>query len=782
MEAGAEAGDVSPTVPLEAFDADSHSDPGEAEGIASAKGVGSLCTTGAGVTARVDVFDDRDGVRYVAADTEGIDQHVDEEVFVAQDEDSAAQVQRRLYLFQSELMQRSIRRIWDVLPKEMPGHLSMNGYVQLNLRLQRCLTRDFVLARAVDSAIGDWNEDMNDGQASMNYEDFAMFLFELCSLWCVPSVSLRAYLLFVNTVFVAVTDARGAHTVGLKDLEDIEVLPESFFELLSVQSCESATDEGLEGDTQAMNAWWMRNLSSDSEEATIHQVQRQIFQLTHDARAVILFQARGEGGRSEAAMGRVRISSHRLDGVGRIEPHALMKVSPGSAGKGENAAARGYVHAELCARPWCPPAHNKPPCPSKPIRASSVSGTADSSVPARGSSRARSSTRQSRSGLPAVLDRLGASRLDGAAPPAALANCASLAYPAPVVGARPVGAKCDVARYADAVPVGRAYDVVEARRPRGLAVAGAGRSTLAAAGAAAASAAGGGASSGASPPQPSPSNVDVCVAESAEVVQSSPMAVVTSEPMETSAVEEHGGIPWEAVAADIRTHLESGENSGGGFHLDGAAISPAYLLPTRLEDVYKAQLEKSLKVKPSSVVYAADKRAALGPKLVQEPFTRSLRKLPQHLRPESDGPERGPLQHPSEPVWFEMQHRLQLILKRQGRRAERRRKRWVRAKLMRGRGKKVDMRNDGMELREYLDVKAAEHSKGVLAQPGEIAGEFLGKVHERYLLNRDRLEAKPFRYRGTGGAVVDVYGVGKIPPRPAPVVRPVYVPPPAALV
>jgi len=210
----------------------------------------------------------------------------------------------------------------------------------------------------------------------------------------------------------------------------------------------------------------------------------------------------------------------------------------------------------------------------------------------------------------------------------------------------------------------------------------------------------------------------------------------------------------------------------------GILLAP-YKLPTKPEHLYKHQTESALKISPADVVHAANKWQAQRP-LVSEPFERSLLKLPEHARPGEQGPPRGPLAHPNEPIWFEMQHQLQVILKRQGRRAERRKKRKLRSKLLRGRSRPAEMRNQARDLREYLDRKALEHGpEGSHAMPpGQAHGEFLGKVHERYLHNRDRLDVKPFRYRGTGGAVVDVYGIAQGPERAPAVVRPVYVPPP----
>merc|ERR1719261_960330 len=148
---------------------------------------------------------------------------------IGQGESEDSKVQRKLHLFQCSSVQQSIKRLWDLLPKDEQGQLVMEGYVELNLRLQKALTQEFVLERAIDSAIGDWGEDVREGQRSMSSDEFSMFLFELCSLWCGPSVSLLVYLLFLNATFIAVTDARGAHTIGLRPLSVVERLPQPFF-------------------------------------------------------------------------------------------------------------------------------------------------------------------------------------------------------------------------------------------------------------------------------------------------------------------------------------------------------------------------------------------------------------------------------------------------------------------------------------------------------------------------------------------------------------------------
>merc|ERR1712039_185621 len=97
---------------------------------------------------------------------------------------------------------------------------------------------------------------------------------------------------------------------------------------------------------------------------------------------------------------------------------------------------------------------------------------------------------------------------------------------------------------------------------------------------------------------------------------------------------------------------------------------------------------------------------------------------------------------------------------KQGRRAERRKKRKQRSKLLRGRTRQPQKRSAGRELREYLDSYAAERARGQEDVPGQAAGEFLGKVHETYLQHREQLQQQRFQVRGTGGAAVGNYSLG----------------------
>lgn len=242
----------------------------------------------------------------------------------------------------------------------------------------------------------------------------------------------------------------------------------------------------------------------------------------------------------------------------------------------------------------------------------------------------------------------------------------------------------------------------------------------------------------------------------------------------------------EPMLATVANHLaqEGAVMPGGGdadvnagTFLGGQTLCPAYQLPHKTAHVYKEQVATALNITPRTLVFNARKWQAERP-LIVEPFARSLRKLPEKSRPQSGVPTCGPLGSPNEPVWSELSHRLQTILKRQGRRAERRRKRRIQSKLFPGKTRKAEMRNEGAMLRAYLDTKKAEHASGMRAPPGLPDGEFLEKVHEQYILKKDAMEAKPFRYLGSAGNVVDVHGVPNPPQRAAQVVRPIYCPPP----
>jgi len=230
------------------------------------------------------------------------------------------QVVMKLELFKCSAVQKSIQRLWDILPKDESGELPKQGYIDLNIGLQKALVEEFDLPAAVQSANFDWSQDVVEGQSSMGADDFAMFFFELCSLWCGSSVSLLVYLLFLNAVYIAVTEARGAHTVGLRPLEQVTNLPRSLFDLVAAQGWHEALLDTQLSAEDRFRMWRMQNLSAQAMEHALSHASHQVFQVTHDVRAALLFKERSEPLRGLEVM---RQASDSLGKVSELPPVAL---------------------------------------------------------------------------------------------------------------------------------------------------------------------------------------------------------------------------------------------------------------------------------------------------------------------------------------------------------------------------------------------------------------------------------------------------------------------------
>jgi len=712
-----------------------------------------------------------------------------------------SKVQRKLHLFQCASVQQSIKRLWDLLPKDEHGQLAMEGYVELNLRLQKALTQEFVLERAIDSAIGDWGEDVREGQRSMVAEEFAMFIFELCSLWCGPSVSLLVYLLFLNATFIAVTDARGAHTVGLRPLAAVERLPQPFFDLLSVQGWARQPEDGAGLDEeQALNAWIVRNLSPESEQATRLQVQRQVFQVTHDVRAVLLFQEGRQSGDAEL-LDLVKLAAKSLEKVSPIGADALSRSLPSTTG------AALPSKTELFSQPWCPPMHAKPPPAGsrQPDPLCSLKSKPGAKLGQKGANSAVASKLGGGQTIGQFLDvgNWQPRRLQNAMnntreipidkpPPRGRAYDTKLARPAGrglvlagqaamATSAGDTLAKYSTDCYNDRGSIEDAQGMLERVSPDSEA-------------------------SLAAPPKimgaPTPEPVK---ATSITVASSTPLLDRAATPVDKSSKppspntmlaaavapqlelspRHDAALVSSVLAGGYVTELKEHQVPNGGSFLADFLATPPYTLPRHPTKLYHHQTDPLIKMLPQSVVYNCQKWQAEHP-LVDAPFERVLRKLPPDIRPSSAGPDVGPMHHPNEPIWFEMTHRLHGILKRQGRRANIRRKRRLRSKLFRGRSKHAPTKRDeGKELREYLDRHKAEVQDAPLQQTAGVGarepGEFLGRVHEQYLLQRERVESRPFRVKGVGEKYAGKKGVGEIIERKQAVVRPVYVPPPSSM-
>lgn len=692
----------------------------------------------------------------------------------AEEEEEDAHLQRKLHLFRSTSVQVSMTRLWDLLPLNDDGELAMDGYVELNLRLQKCLTRDFVLERAVDSAIGDWSEDVREGQKGMPAEEFGMFLFELCSLWCGPGVAcLRAYLLFLNACFVAITVGCGSHTVGLKPVDGIERLPKAFFDLLALQGGWGRARPAEPDPDEAFRQWYTANLEPTAEQQAMLQVQRQVFQVTQDVRSVFLFrQHDGREPDDHDTLDLVRRASHELARVlkGR-PPKALLAQLP----RPEHRAPSSLDPTNLTQlAPWCPATHSR--IPGVPLRPSEETAVALAAVGAS-AARRRNHSAPSRPPQPQALVQRAPER------------------PEPV-------------------PVGRAFETVRAK-PKGRGLVLAGQATIAR-------------MSGV-PPQAPRAQASGSVASDTERYERyetesvpwsrSRLATGLSDlgvPADWDPTASADGVDSEQAQAQAQGRLRSLEAEGQSVEslaipsvvtemlqriglsgqeatverserrqaapcLDDAHFLPPYQLPRRPEDLYHRQASPLMATKPSSIVFGANKFQAEH-RLVPDPFNRALRKLSGDIRPPAEGPDVGPLGHAGEPIWGAMNNRLQLILDKQARRTDRRRKRRIRSKLQRGRSGKPK-RSEGRELREYLDRCAAERAQGVRDPPGVPSGEFLGKVHERYQQHRERLEQPRFCMPSAAGRTgVDryIHPLGTSSPRAQCAPKPVYIPPQAA--
>ncbi|KAF4676279.1 hypothetical protein FOL47_006435 [Perkinsus chesapeaki] len=209
-------------------------------------------------------------------------------------------------LYENDALHYIIQLFWDALDAR-EGSIGEEEYVKLNVRLQKCLLVDFELDEAVESARGDWMEEMlpniTEGHhkqqstktaillsiftALVEYPGLAAFLFELCTLWCPSSPSLNDYLFFLTSVYLCVTEARGRIGASLAtSLDDVNVLPPTFFTLLATDTSGGARQAALDGDLER----WLCYLEDHRalQEAVL-MTQRKAFAVTNDARAVWIF-------------------------------------------------------------------------------------------------------------------------------------------------------------------------------------------------------------------------------------------------------------------------------------------------------------------------------------------------------------------------------------------------------------------------------------------------------------------------------------------------------------
>lgn len=709
-----------------------------------------------------------------------------------------------MMLYQMRSIQQSIWRIWDMLPRTEFRELTMEGYVELNLRLQKCLSEDYHMELALDSAISDWGVDVQEGHKAMTGSNFFNYFFELTARWCGPRASLRVYLLFLNTIFIAITDCRGTHSVGLKPLEEISRLPSAFFDLISLQGWPADQTQ-----VQPLVDWQLNNTTAESEKEAIELVQKQVFQLLCDARATVLF-VEEEDRADYGFLDKVKAAAGQLDRVVQSRSRDLALPA---------AELPGLRLATITGRGWCPPNYGKVP------GASQVSRVADA--------------------------RAGAYRRQPLEP---------LPNPPQVKSLPPRRAPALEAPWPprkETVPVGRAYETQLARpKLRGLVLAG--PQTLAAVVAKMQPnylqqhAAIGNLDPGTMMTMPTEESslhtqvqhltthseaegyrgtfteeqdvpldseplsaslalqdrtipIGRSAALSAREAASTPTGYVASmytpsprnaavegvasqdldSPLHYDTLHPQGAkSPVVFFAEMLEAHpiseeisgQDTGQSAQSSPTLVEASLPPAgYELPRRVPEIYRNQVKPLMKQQPSSIVFQVVKYQAEH-EMLPPPFERVLAKLPENLRPAPGTTPLGPMGHTCEPIWFEMTHRLEAIMRKQGKRAERKRKRRIRAKLFHGHPPVRLRKGDGEQLMDYIEQAAAEGELGQ-DEPGDPPGEFLKKAHQRTVARLARAELPRFQF-GKSGGVVARMEIGAPEPPQQRAVRPVYLPPP----
>merc|ERR1719265_959087 len=255
-------------------------------------------------------------------------------------------LRNQLHLFKCPSVQKTVRRLWDVLPLDEGGELSMEVYVEVNLRLQRSLSTDFELQCAINSATGDWQDDVPVDRTTMSAEEFAMFLFELCALWCGESVLLGTYLFFLNAVYINITEARGTETIGLKPLVSVRRLPDAFHQVLHNGAGRLTNDSCSKGAAWRDALGFTPSIDPPSVLETLRQVRRQVYQVLHDMRAIFLFQGQSAGNRDG------HLLSSKLLGLALADPRINTIASTGARPPAvPRSSSRGLSHVAAHAVP-----------------------------------------------------------------------------------------------------------------------------------------------------------------------------------------------------------------------------------------------------------------------------------------------------------------------------------------------------------------------------------------------------------------------------------------------
>jgi len=493
-------------------------------------------------------------------------------------------------------------------------------------------------------------------------------------------------------------------------------------------------------------SWYDENLAPQSEQAALLQIQRQIFQMTHDFRAVLLFrQLDGREPGESNILDIVKASANSLEKVVQAD-----LPRPELADQSNAPTTKTTPRLELCPLPWCPPSHARAPGPAHRSTFSTAGTGASSMALAVPSPRSQHRRRAH-----------------------------STQHPLPLALAVPKADPSAARIPPEVIPVGRVFETRRASgRRRGLALIG--KSVTEASQQIPESAKWVYAAPNENVPGGEPAYGAAATAGTNFVPKEMPTrrmsmgSVIAETPQES---EVFYGAPSDA---GDQQQLQQQASQVSSF-LEAAQLSPPYKLPKNPSNLYMEQVAPLLKKKTSALVHAANKFQK-DYQLVRPPFERIISQLPEDVQVEvAQGPDVGPFYNPNEPVWFEMNHRLQEIFKRQGRRAERRKRRKARSKLATGRARGTSRRGGEVGgLRAYFDRAVAQPEQNV-AEPGQPDCESLGKVQEKYQMRRERWEVTRFEVRGLGGGFMNRYSIGEDPPqRSRGAVRPMYVPPPGS--
>ena len=120
------------------------------------------------------------------------------------------------------------------------GHLTKEQYLDLNVRLQKALSKEFVHEEACRSAEEDWEMDIQDWQEEQSssplftFDKFCDFLYDIAEVW-----SIRSVLILINSLLLHLTVGVHLNTSVFKDITEISTLPQSVYTELQKPSTDT---------------------------------------------------------------------------------------------------------------------------------------------------------------------------------------------------------------------------------------------------------------------------------------------------------------------------------------------------------------------------------------------------------------------------------------------------------------------------------------------------------------------------------------------------------------